>query len=220
MPVSDSIVRTIALASIAAASLCAVGATRPPHQPASDATPSTPASAQTPYGPHLWDTPLTPDIFQKRIDEQLALAQKSFDQMLAVDGPRTVQNTLAPFDEATLHLDAAGMQAGAMQNVSPDAKIRDRAQQMIQKISNIATAVSLNPKIYNALAAVNATDSDAATKYYLQRTLLEFRLAGVDRDDATRARIQSLNDEITKISTDFERNIQDSQIKIVVKNAA
>jgi len=204
MSFSRSLARTFVLAAIFAVALTAAA----------------PAHAQTPYGPHLWDTPLTPDIFQKRIDEQLALAQKSFDQMLAVTGPRTVQNTLAPFDEATLHLDAAGMQAGAMQNVSPDAKIRDRAQQMIQKISNIATAVSLNPKIYNALAAVNATDSDAATKYYLQRTLLEFRLAGVDKDDATRARVQSLSDEITKISTDIQRNVQESQIKVVVKSAS
>jgi thimet oligopeptidase len=204
MSFSRSLARTFVLAAIFAVALTAAA----------------PAHAQTPYGPHLWDTPLTPDIFQKRIDEQLALAQKSFDQMLAVTGPRTVQNTLAPFDEATLHLDAAGMQAGAMQNVSPDAKIRDRAQQMIQKISNIATAVSLNPKIYNALAAVNAADSDAATKYYLQRTLLEFRLAGVDKDDATRARVQSLSDEITKISTDIQRNVQESQIKVVVKSAS
>ncbi len=204
MSFSRSLARTFVLAAIFAVALTAAA----------------PAHAQTPYGPHLWDTPLTPDIFQKRIDDQLALAQKSFDQMLAVTGPRTVQNTLAPFDEATLHLDAAGMQAGAMQNVSPDAKIRDRAQQMIQKISNIATAVSLNPKIYNALAAINAADSDAATKYYLRRTLLEFRLAGVDKDDATRARVQSLSDEITKISTDIQRNVQESQIKVVVKSPA
>jgi thimet oligopeptidase len=204
MSFSRSLARTFVLAAIFAVALTAAA----------------PAHAQTPYGPHLWDTPLTPDIFQKRIDEQLALAQKSFDQMLAVTGPRTVQNTLAPFDEATLHLDAAGMQAGAMQNVSPDAKIRDRAQQMIQKIGNIATAVSLNPKIYHALAAINAADSDAATKYYLQRTLLEFRLAGVDKDDATRARVQSLSDEITKISTDIQRNVQESQIKVVVKSAS
>ncbi len=54
----------------------------------------------------------------------------------------------------------------------------------------------------------------------MKRTLLEFRLAGVDKDDATRARIQALNDDITKLSTEFERNIQDSQIKVTVKNRA
>ncbi len=212
MSLFHSILRTHSSMRLAVAALAAIFAVA--------LVSAAPTPAQTPYGPHLWDAPLTPDIFQKRIDEQLALAQKSFDQMLAVTGPRTVENTLAPFDEATLHLDAAGMQAGAMQNVSPDAKIRDRAQQMIQKISTVATAVSLNPKIYNALAAVDASNSDAATKYYLQRTLLEFRLAGVDKDDATRARVQSLNDEITKISTEIERNIQESQIKVVVKSAA
>jgi thimet oligopeptidase len=217
--------RTLMLTAVAAVSALASHAAPPKAlKPPVRTTASTPAVAPVPapalYGPHLWDAPLTPDTLQKRVDEQLALAQKALDQMLAVTGARTVDNTLAPFDDATLHLDAAGMQAGAMQNVSPDAAVRDRAQQMIQKISTFSTALSLNHKVYEALAAVDVANADASTKYYVQRTLLEFRLAGVDKDDATRARIQSLNDEITKISTDFERNIQDSQIKIVVKNAA
>ena len=42
----------------------------------------------------------------------------------------------------------------------------------------------------------------------------------MDRDDATRAKIKTLNDEITKYSTDFERNTQDSVLKVVVKNRA
>ncbi len=226
MHLARPVVRTFTLTAIAAFTAVASHASppktpKPPVRPNAPASIAAPAAAPAPlYGPHLWDAPLTPDTLQKRVDEQLALAQKSLDQMLAVSGARTVENTLAPFDDATLHLDAAGMQAGAMQNVSPDAAVRDRAQKMIQKISTFSTALSLNHKVYEALAAVDAANADAPTKYFLQRTLLEFRLSGVDKDDATRARIQSLNDQITKISTEFERNIQDSQIKVVVKNAA
>jgi hypothetical protein len=41
--------------------------------------------AQTPYGPHLWDKPVDPTIFEN-LNEQLDLAQKSVDQLLAVRG--------------------------------------------------------------------------------------------------------------------------------------
>jgi thimet oligopeptidase len=214
-PKVSRLARTLLVATVTSALTFAV-ASRPTY---AQAAPNA-ADAATPYGPHLWDSPLTPDTLQKRVDEQLALAQKSLDQMLAVTGPRTVQNTLEPFDEANLHLDAAGMQAGAMQMLSADAAVRDRAQSLVQKISAAATALSLNQKVYKAIAAVDASGADAPTKYFLQRTQLEFRLAGVDKDDATRAKIQSLNDAITKLSTEFERNIQESQIKLVVKNAA
>jgi thimet oligopeptidase len=173
---------------------------------------------QTPYGPHVWDKPVDPSIFDKRIDEQLNLAQKSIDQLLAAKGPRTIENTLAPYDNAVQHLDTAGYQAGVMQIVNPDAAIRDHAQAMVQKVSAVATAFALNPDLYHALAALDVSKADPATKYYVQRTLLEFRLAGVDKDEATRARIKTLNDEITKYSSQFQRNLQESQLKVVVKD--
>jgi len=94
----------------------------------------------TPFGPHLWDKPVDPAIFEKRINEQLDLAQKSVDQLLAVEGARTIENTLAPYDNAIKALDTAGYQSYAMQIVNPDAAIRDRAQAMVQKVSAVATA--------------------------------------------------------------------------------
>jgi thimet oligopeptidase len=160
-----------------------------------------------------------PAIFEKRINQQLDLAQKSVDQLLAVKGTRTIENTLAPYDDAVQYLDTAGYQSGLMQIVNPDAAIRDRAQAMVQKVSAAATALALNQPVYHALAALDVSQADSATKYYVQRTLLEFRLAGVDKDEATRARIRALNDEITKYTTQFQRNLQESQLKVVVKDA-
>jgi thimet oligopeptidase len=178
------------------------------------------ASAQTAtYGPHVWDKPVDPATFEKRITEQLDLTQKSIDQMLAVKGKRTVENTLAPYDDAVQCLDTAGYQAGLMQIVNPDAAIRDRAQAMVEKVSAVATALALNQAVYHAMAELDVSKADAATQYYVQRTLLEFRLAGVDRDDATRARIKSLNDDITKYAAQFSRNLAESQLKVMVKNA-
>ena len=156
--------------------------------------------------------------FEKRINEQLDLAQKSIDQLLAVKGPRTVENTLVPYDNAVQCLDTAAYQSGVMQIVSPDAAVRDRAQVMVQKVSAMATALALNQALYHAMAALDVSKADPATQYYVQRTLLEFRLAGVDKDDATRARIKALNDDITKFATQFQRNLQESQLKVVVKD--
>ncbi len=179
------------------------------------------AFAQTAkYGPHLWAPPVDPAIFEKRVNEQLEIAQKSVDQILAVTGPRTIENTLQPYDQAVEALDTAGNGAGLVQSVYPEAAMRDRAQLMVQKVSAAASEFSLNQALYKAVAAIDISKADPETRYYVTRTLLEFRLAGVDRDDATRAKIKILNDEITKYSTDFQRNTQDSVLKVVVKNRA
>jgi thimet oligopeptidase len=172
------------------------------------------------YGPHLWDKPLDPAALEKRVNEQLDRAQKSINQLLAVKGPRTIENTLAPYDDAIEKLDTASNQSSLMQGVSPEANIRDRAQAMVEKVSAVTTALSLNAAIFHALSDLDVSKADPATQYYVKRTLLEFRLAGVDKDDPTRARIQSLNDDITRLATQFQRNTQESQLKVVVKNLA
>jgi len=172
------------------------------------------------YGPHVWDKPLDAATFEKRVNEQLELTQKSIDQVLAVKGTRTVENTLVPYDNAIQHLDTAAYQSGLMQTVSPESAIRDRAQVMVEKVSAISTTLSLNQDLYHAMAALDVSKADPATQYYVRRTLLEFRLSGVDKDDATRARVKTLSDDITKLSTQFQRNLQESQLKVVVKNAA
>ncbi len=176
-------------------------------------------SAQTtPYGPHVWDKPVDPATFEKRITEQIDAAQKSVDQVINVKGARTVENTLVPYDSAVRQLDTAYYGSSLMQIVNPDAAIRDRAQAMVQKVSAVATALALNQSLYHAMAALDVSNADPATKYYVQRTLLEFRLAGVDKDEATRARVKTLNDEITKYASQFQRNLQESQLKVVVKD--
>jgi Zn-dependent oligopeptidase len=179
-----------------------------------------PAVAQTtPFGPHLWDKPLDPAILEQRVD-RLARAQKSLDALLAVKGPRTVENTLALYDDAIEQLDTAGNQSGLMQIVNPDAAIRDRAQAMVQKVSAASTALSLNTGVYQALSSMDVSAADPATQYYVKRTLLEFRLAGVDKDEATRTKVRALSDDIAKLASQFQRNIQESQLKVAVKDPA
>src|SRR6202035_5642762 len=74
--------------------------------------------------------------------------------------------------------------------------------------------------VYQALAAVPLTQADPATQYYMRRQLLEFRLAGVDKDDATRARLKKLNDQLTEEQSTFDRNISDDKNTVEVSDAA
>src|SRR5437764_14262146 len=53
----------------------------------------------------------------------------------------------------------------------------------------------------------------------MKRQLLELRLARVDKDDATRAQLKKLNDELTEEQVTFDRNISDDQRKIEVTDA-
>lgn len=170
--------------------------------------------------PPVWGS--RPDVssFEQMENGRLAAAQREIDQVAAVKGPRTIQNTLVPYDEAIRQLNAAAYLAGLMQQVHPDAAFRDHATSMTTKVSSAQTALSLNREVYQALSALDVSHADAATRYYVQRQLLEFRLAGVDKDDATRAQLKKLQDQLTEAQSMFDRNISDSTGSVELTGAS
>ena len=152
-----------------------------------------------------------PDIvaWEKIENDRLNAAQRSIDQVVAVESPRTIENTLVPYDDAVRQINAAIGFPVLMQQVHHDASFRDHATAMNTKANGALTALSLNRTVYNALAALDVSQVDPATGYYVQRQLLEFQLAGVDKEDAARKRLKELNDKLSEDVATFDRNISD-----------
>jgi thimet oligopeptidase len=142
--------------------------------------------------------------------------QRRIDQLLAVTSSRTIDNTLRPFDDAQAELAAVGQQSSLLDSVHPEKEVRDKAQALTQMVSEIGTLLSLNQDVYRALSAIDSASADPATRHYLERTLLQYRLSGVDRDDPTRAKIKELQDKATEISLTFSRNVQEGAKHIQV----
>jgi thimet oligopeptidase len=153
------------------------------------------------------------------VEYHLAESRAQVGELLSVQGKRTVENTLRPFDRAQWHLRMAGSQSGVMFMVHPEAGVRDASQELSQVISAEGTALSLNRAVYDTLAAVDVSGEDAATKYYMERVLLGYRLSGVDKDEATRERIRALADKMTELSMSFSRTVQDDVRRIAVDDA-
>jgi thimet oligopeptidase len=156
------------------------------------------------------------DGVKQWVEHHLAASRARVAELLAAEGARTVENTLLPFDRAQWHLRMAGSQSGVMFMVHPLAGVRDAAQELSQSISAEGVALSLNREVYEALAAVDVSAEDAATKYYMERVLLGYRLSGVDKDEPTRDRIRELADKMTEFSMGFSRTVQDDVRRIAV----
>jgi thimet oligopeptidase len=161
--------------------------------------------------PKIWAA--RPDVtgFEKLENERLPRAQRAINAVMAVRGTRTIENTLVPYDEAILQLDNASNFAHLIEAAHPDAAFRDRGAAMLRKVNAVVASLSLNRNVYQALAKLDLPHADAGTRYYLQRRLLAYRLAGVDKDEATRAELQRLEDELTQAKSEFNRNISDDQ---------
>jgi thimet oligopeptidase len=147
------------------------------------------------------------------VGARLKAHEAALAALLAVEGKRTPENSLRLYDEAIEQLSLAGSQAGILNSVAADKAVRDQAQLEAQRVAQAASALSLNRAVYDALAAIDLGEAkppvSAATRHYVERTLLSYRLAGVDKDQATRDRLQSLHNKVTQLSLEFSRNIQE-----------
>jgi len=168
---------------------------------------------------HAWAAGKDPAALESWVNRRLAEEKADIDKVLAATGPRTVENTLRPFDDAENLIALANNNAYLAYSLADAAALRDKGQAMTAKISSVSTELSLNQKVYAALAAVPLPVNDPPTRHYLERTLLEYRLSGVDKDDATRAKIQALQDKITALSLAFGRNVADGTLKITATRA-
>ncbi len=169
---------------------------------------------------HAWAGALTPESLKIWVGRHLEAHQTAIDQLLTVQGPQTVENTLAPYDRAIAALGIAGSEAGLLHSVCQEKAVRTQAEAMVQAVSEAAVQLSLNPQVYRALSSIDTSDIDAATRHYLERTLLQYRLAGVDKDQATRERIQQLQERITELGLTFGRNVQEQGNTVVVTDPA
>jgi len=166
---------------------------------------------------HAWAGGGDPARLEAWVDRHIATAQQHIDRIVKNKGAHTVANTLRPYDDAYNELNIASNEAYIMFAVGGNAALRDKGQALNEKISGITAALALNHDVYAALAAIKADHANAATRHYLDRTLLEYRLGGVDKDADTRVKIKALQDRITSLSLQFGRNVQDDVRKISVK---
>ena len=169
------------------------------------------AQAQEPSGvlSTPWGNRLYISAFEAIESAHLAAAQRAISQLASIQSSRTIDNTLVPYDEALRQLNAAIELATLMQQAHPDASFRDRATPLAARANSVRAALSLNESAFKALSALDLSQANPATRYYVQRQLLLFHLSGIDKDESTRKHLFDLNSRISADESAYERNVAD-----------
>ncbi len=151
---------------------------------------------------------------------KLARAKEMMPAIAAATGERTVESTLAPYNQLLVTLASAAQRAGLFAEVHPDAALRDAARLCEQEVSQFSAAMSLDRPLFDALAAVTVPDDDVEAKRFLFLALRGFRRAGVDRDEATRQRLEQIDEELTKLGQEFSKSISEDVRSIEIDDVA
>ena len=147
--------------------------------------------------------------------EAIRLAREMVERLKS-GGAMARDLALSLFDDAFALLGNAAAQASLLRNVHPSAEAREAAERDEQEVDAAQTELSLDRGLYDALSRVDLSDADPVTRWLVEKGLRDFRRAGVDRDDATRARVQALREELVRIGQEFGRNVRDDAKEIFV----
>jgi thimet oligopeptidase len=154
---------------------------------------------------------------QSRLDRQKSLIEELIASHKNEVGP-PFERTLGLYDEVVATLSATGSQTSLLDSVYPVKEVRDKARELTQRVAEAGTALSLNQEVFRALESLDLTNADPATRHYVSQTLLNYRLAGVDKDEATRARLRELSDKATELSLAFSNNVQENVNRVEVQD--
>ncbi len=138
----------------------------------------------------------------KKANEIFALVQSSQDLPEA--------DILENYNHLMKHLTDAATLANLVSSVHPEGECREAAEQIEQEVSKLWTAVSLSRPIFDLFDCIDRTSLDADGARFVTKVLQDFHRSGVDKDDATRERIQSLSEELLLIGQEFGRNVREN----------
>ncbi len=203
---------TLALAAASALAGCASStANTPEAHPIAQATPA-PAAPSRP-------APLVPDAahyltgtaaeFRDSCRQDIQKAREGIARFKALPAPRDTLSALEIYDDASALLANAAGRSAIATNSHPDEAVRTASQDCESEVQKATTEINLDRGVYDVLASLDLSKQDEATRHYVAHELRNFRRAGVDRDEATRAKVVALNEELTRIGQDFGRNIRE-----------
>jgi len=126
--------------------------------------------------------------------------------------PAAALEVIKVWDEVTLGLGSLAGLSSLLANVHPVEAVRTACEDAEAEVDKIRTELSQDAELYAVLAGLPQEQTialDPLPARVLAKTLQDFRRAGVDRDEATRARLREINQRLTELDQEFSRVIRD-----------
>jgi thimet oligopeptidase len=144
----------------------------------------------------------------KRCESRIAGTRTLRDEIVGLDsGGRTPEAILGRYRKIRTHLANAEAESSLWRSVHPNADMRKAAEWCEQQTAALATELQLDRGLFDAFDGLNVDAEPALTQRLVRKTLEDFKRAGVDKDEATRARIRKLSDEMVKVGQAFSKTI-------------
>ena len=155
--------------------------------------------------PELRFDRITPAELEPYVQRILDSASRSLERLLAQRGPRTVANTLRPYDDYRIAINRARV-VSFLTYVHPDSAVRSAAVRADNLLTAFNEARRSDRRIYAMFRDVDTADADAEVRLWLRRELENFKQESVDRDSTVQARVAALKRDLDRLAVAWGDN--------------
>ncbi|RLA01528.1 MAG: tetraacyldisaccharide 4'-kinase, partial [Gammaproteobacteria bacterium] len=152
----------------------------------------------------------------KRCDDYIGKLKTDLVIITSSREAATFDSVARPFDAMTNDFFNGFFTDYLMKNAHPDTDVRKASDDCTQNAMAIWTKLSLNRPLFERFAAIDTSNSPSEEAYMINYWLTQLKIGGIDRDEETRKKVEEINNAITDISNQFNKNITEDVRSITV----
>ena len=165
----------------------------------------------------------TPEAVQALVKQTIATGNAQLDEIGRLDPRKTsFDDTARALDDLDHLANTAAHRLEFLKETSPNAALRDAATEGEKALQEWGVGIEYREDVYRAVKAY----ADTQPKLFgedaklLEETLRDYRRAGLALPKAERDDVERLRKELTRLTTDFDRNVNKAQKPMKVVAAA
>jgi oligopeptidase A len=157
---------------------------------------------------------IKPEHVVPAIDQLLTEARASVDQHLQATNHYTWKNLVEPLEDADDKLSRAWSPVSHMNSVVNSDELREAYNACLPKLSAYSTEMGQNEALFKAYRFIADSEEfknlDTAQQKIIRNALRDFKLSGIDLDDAKKQRYKEISQELSALTSKFEENLLDA----------
>src|SRR5436189_3005664 len=164
----------------------------------------------------------TPEAVEASMKDAIAKANTALDQIGSQDLTKvTFKSTVAALDDATYKAGLAANKATIIKETNTNAAMRTAAENAVKAFQDWAVGVDYREDVYKAIKAFADTHPKLTgeDEKLLKETLRDYRRAGLELPPDQRKEVEELRKELSKLGTDFDTNIVNSNAPVIFTKA-
>lgn len=157
--------------------------------------------------------------YQSKCRSILTLSTTLFETIALRQAPYSRDDMLDDFNQLDIMIDGAASKSSLYRNVHPEPEVRDAADECFQNFISLYTDIGLSKPLYQHISSLSTAGLDEIDTRYITDMVKGYERSGVSLSETKRERIKTLNEEISAIGQEFNKNIREDVRTIDIASA-